>query len=219
MTHQNHPLPALGRMIRWPLILTALVLGARLAGELLGWDPRLFAREGWPAFALIGIPWLIPLFGLYHGWVIAGRGRAPDRPGLAIILHAFGALAVIGGVLISVKTLAWPMTPIGAAIGGVIALAFCWRAWPEVLRYSFAYGLGARLMVVAVTIPAVFFEWGTHFDFVPPEIGTVTKLDRLGFLTVAQLVAWVPLTCAAEGVFASFAALARGRRADDAADD
>lgn len=220
MTKPTPPaLPAVSRMIRWPVILSVVVLAVRLAGELEGWDHRFFATAGGPSLAAVGVVWLIPLFGLIWGFVIAGRGHAPDRPGLAMTLSALGALAIIGASMLSIRSLAWPMTPIGLAVGAVVALGFTWRAWPELLRYTFRYALLVRVAVVLITVPAVFFAWNTHFDALPTEITLEAKLDRLAYLASVQLLGWVPATCALCGVSGGFAALLRGRRDDDAIDD
>ncbi len=213
------PLPRLLRLVRWPLILTVILLTVRLVGEHLNWDPRFFPREGGPSLSPVGVWVLIPIVGFVLGFIITGTGHAPDRPGLALILHLLGATLLVAAVTIGMKTLTWPMLPIAPAIGALIAMAFAWRAWPELIRYTFTYGLLTRLLVVAVTAPAVWFGWGTHLEFVPPEFATDVKLDRFLLLASTQLLIWVPATVTLGGAAASLASLLRGRRADDAQDE
>lgn len=213
------PLPPLGPWVRWPLVFSLFVLAVRIAGELSDWDPRWFPREGGPTLSPVGIWPLIPIVGFLQGLAVAGRGHAPDRPGLAIVLHLLGAAFLAAAVAIGMQSLRWPMQPLAAAVGALLAFGFAWRAWPELLRYTLAYGFCLRACVVAVTALALALDWGTHLEYLPAESGATAPLERFALLASTQMLVWVPATVALGGAAGSFAALIRGRRADDALDE
>jgi hypothetical protein len=213
------PLPSRTALVRVPVVLSLAVLALRLVGEQLGWDPRFFPREGGPTLSPIGIWLLIPIVGFVQGFVVAGSGHAPDRPGLALLLHGLGAAFLAAAMVVGTKTLEWPMQPVAAGIGALLAIAFAWRAWPELLRYGFAYGLWTRLGVTAVTVAAVLLDWGTHLEQVAAESGVTTTQDRLLLLASVQLLFWLPATVVIGGAAGSLAAILRGRRSDDAIDE
>ena len=63
------------------LVPAAITLGVtllRLVGELLDWSPLLFNKEAGGGGALVGIAWLVPVFGAWFGWRLARAGAA-DR--------------------------------------------------------------------------------------------------------------------------------------------
>ena len=54
----------IGKLILVPAVITLAVTLLRLVGELQGWSPTLFNRgdKAWSP-ALVGIVWLVPVFG------------------------------------------------------------------------------------------------------------------------------------------------------------
>jgi hypothetical protein len=72
------------------------------------------------------------------------------------------------------------------------------------------YGLGARLPVVLVTIPAVLLDWNVHYALFPPFADTDAK--KLLAAAVVQLVGWVFVWTLGAGLIAGYAALALRRR-------
>ena len=61
----------IGRMVLGPALITLAVTLLRLVGELQGWSPRLFSREAGGGGALVGISWLVPVFGAWFGCKLA----------------------------------------------------------------------------------------------------------------------------------------------------
>ena len=54
----------IGKLILVPAVITLAVTLLRLVGELQGWSPTLFNRGDRPfSRALVGIVWLVPVFG------------------------------------------------------------------------------------------------------------------------------------------------------------
>src|SRR6267378_70506 len=77
------------RLIVVPAVITLAVTLLRLLGELQHWSPKFFSREAGGAGAIVGIVWLVPIFGVYFAWKLAKVGLAPGAG--RVIGH--GALA------------------------------------------------------------------------------------------------------------------------------
>ena len=72
------------RLILVPAVITLAVTLLRLVGELQHWSPRLFSREAGGAGALVGIVWLVPIFGIYFAIRLNQAGQGPASRGRAI---------------------------------------------------------------------------------------------------------------------------------------
>lgn len=200
-------------LVTVPAVVTLAVTLLRLAGELLGWSPRFFSRQAGGAGAVVGIIWLVPIFGAYFGWKLAQSGSAPRA--LRVIGHALLALAVVvGSAMLGGAVLKLPRTTQFV----VIFLACCgaaWiahRGWPALGRTLLAYGLAARVPVILVMLVAIFANWGTHYDVAPPdfpEMAPIPKWFLIGVLP--QLFLWVPATIFLGALFGGFALLFAGR--------
>lgn len=75
---------SLRRLILVPALFPLAVSLIRLTGELRNWSPALFNREAGGGGALIGIVWLIPVFGILFGLRRAREGQAPASVGKAL---------------------------------------------------------------------------------------------------------------------------------------
>jgi hypothetical protein len=213
MTHKKPPLTA-WRLAKVPAILTLIVSVARLLGEWLEWSPGLFAGQP----AVVGIVWLVPLFGLWFGWRLAQNRQAPSRPGMTALAYLVGLLLGAGWMFFVMKVL---VEGYGLRAGLYIG-AGLWAAsliglfaWPALFRANFVYGFAARIPVVAITLIAVPAELGTHYDQLPKEVEAGSTLDKLALLTLPQVGFWVPFTILVGGLFGSFAALMAARRYGD----
>ena len=82
------------RLILVPAIITLAVTLLRLVGELQGWSPRFFSKEAGGGGALVGIAWLVPVFGAWFGWKLARSGQRAGSLGRALGL-AILALALV----------------------------------------------------------------------------------------------------------------------------
>ena len=67
---------ATGKLILVPAVITLAVTLLRLVGELQGWSPALFSRAAGGG-RLVGISWLVPVFGAWFGWKLARAGSGP----------------------------------------------------------------------------------------------------------------------------------------------
>src|SRR5260221_9558181 len=86
------------KLILVPAVITLAVTLLRLAGELMHWSPALFNTAAGGGGALVGISWLVPVFGIYFGLKLASAGQAPAAAGPAIgySVLRFGLVPALG---------------------------------------------------------------------------------------------------------------------------
>jgi hypothetical protein len=195
------------RLIFWPALITLGVTLVRLAGELLQGPRWLFSPAAGGGFALVGIAWLAPVFGIYFALRLARAGRAPKSATIAWQCAALGILFVlvvalgagripIANPYLKAALLLWVPIAAGAALQ-------LW-AWPALAKTLFVYALAARVPVAILMFFALLGQWGTHYDAVPdgfPESGFLFKYLWLGLLP--QMVFWVGFTVLVGALFGS----------------
>lgn len=189
------------RLIRVPALISIGVTLLRLIGELNNWSPVLFNREAGGGGALVGIAWLVPIFGIYFALKLAQSGAAPLKAGKTL-LHAAAALVaflVIGFGGMRALGLD-PNTPsftsfflfiVGSAVASIIAYV----GSPVLGKVLLAYGLAARIPVAVLMLVAMIGNWGTHYDVAPPglpEMGVFARWLMIGLLP--QLTIWIAFT-------------------------
>jgi hypothetical protein len=187
----------IGRLILVPAIVTLAVTLLRLAGELLHWSPGLFNREPGGGGALVGIVWLIPIFGIWFALRLDRAGQGPSRVGralgwaaLAFALNTalgFGAFALFASS---------PVTQLAIFfVTSCLAIAVAFKGWPELWRVLVAYGLAARGPVIIVMFLSIFGGWDTHYSKPRPDFPPMGPWG-LFFWTalLPQLGIWIYLT-------------------------
>jgi hypothetical protein len=201
------------RLIRIPALITLAVTILRLVGELQEWSPRFFSRQAGGAGAIVGIVWLVPIFGVYFAWKLAKAGPAPGAGrviGYSALALGLAALAIF----VTVKTIANQRAQFGVfLLAAIVAALVAYRGWPALGRVLLAYGLAARVPVAVVMLIAIYANWGTHYDVAPPnfpEMAPLPKWFMIGFLP--QMFMWIPFTMYLGTLFGGFALLAAGRR-------
>ncbi|HUG55284.1 MAG TPA: hypothetical protein VMR21_16880 [Vicinamibacteria bacterium] len=195
-----------------PALISLAVTLLRLGGELLQWSPTFFSREAGGGGAVVGISWLIPLFGIYFALRLARMGEGP--PGAA---RVFG-WALVGFVAnTAVFFLAFalfPKSPQGQlalfGVGSLFAVAVARPGWPALWRVLVAYGLAARLPVVVIMLLAIFLGWDSHYakprpDF--PPTGPLGLFLWTGLLP--QMTIWIFLTVVGGMIFGALALAVR----------
>lgn len=183
-------------LILWPAVITLAVTLLRLAGELMGGGDALFSRAPGGAGALVGIVWLVPVFGYYFGHRLARMGARPASTG-RVFGYALAALVVFaaamaGGFSFRIGSLPWLLL---VAAGSWLAVWVAHRGWPALGRVLVAYGLAARVPVAVVMLFAILGRWGTHYDGLPPNMppmGPVATWAAVGL--VPQLSLWITFT-------------------------
>src|SRR5262245_20947188 len=206
---------SLKKLIMVPALITFGVTLLRLVGELMHWSPKLFNPAPGGGGALVGIAWLVPIFGIYFAYRLAGAGELPASVGTAVGYALLGALMVpaLGFAAFKLGAPRQSFTIFGVFIvasilGGVIA----YRAWPALGRVLLAYGLAARIPVAVVMLVAMIGDWGTHYDVAPPNfpaMGVIPKWLLIGLLP--QMTVWIWYTIAAGALFGGLFLALSGR--------
>jgi hypothetical protein len=182
----------IGKLILVPAVITLAVTLLRLVGELQGWSPTLFNRGDKPfSPSLVGIVWLVPVFGAWFGWKLTRAGSGPGSLGRAFgltLASMFVAFAIVG-------------------------LAIGIMAWPALGRTLLAYGLAARIPVALLMLVAMLGNWGTHYDArpsYPPQMSTLGWWVGIGL--VPQFFFWIWITIVFGALFGIVAAAIARRR-------
>ena len=87
----------IARLILIPSVITLVVTLLRVVGELRHWSPALFNPSAGGGGALVGITWLVPIFGIYFALKLSDAGEGPVGVGRAIGLAVLGLLLMAGG--------------------------------------------------------------------------------------------------------------------------
>jgi hypothetical protein len=205
-----------GKLILVPAVITFGVTLLRLVGELQGWAPALFNREAGGGGALVGISWLVPIFGGWFGWKLAKAGEGPGKVGraLGIALLAFALLPAIGFAASKAGAKPQSLVTFGLyVVVSIVALGIGLRAWPALGKVLLQYALAARVPVILVMLVAMLGNWGTHYDVAPPDfpaMSTLAKWFTIG--VVPQLSIWIWYTVVVGMIFGIVAAAVAGRR-------
>jgi len=217
----------IGKLILVPAVITLAVTSLRLVGELQGWSPILFNRGDKPwSPSLVGIVWLVPVFGAWFGWKLTRAGSGPRSlvrafgltlAALAVTPFA-GSLAPKAGI---VPEHMWrPEVPLTESftilsvfvVVFFVGIAIGILAWPALGRTLLAYGLAARIPIALLMLVAMLGNWGTHYDARPTY-----QMSALGWWVaiglVPQLTFWMWYTIVIGALFGIVvAAIARRRR-------
>jgi len=216
----------IGKLILVPAVITLAVTLLRLVGELQGWSPTLFNRGDKPfSPSLVGIVWLVPVFGAWFGWKLTRAGSGPRSLGRAFGL-TFAALAVLPlAAFLAPKAglvtehLWRPNVPLTESftilsvfvVAFFVGIAIGILAWPALGRTLLAYGLAARIPIALLMLVAMLGNWGTHYDARPSY-----QMSALGWWLaiglVPQLSFWMWYTIVFGALFGIVtAAIARRR--------
>jgi hypothetical protein len=185
----------------WPLIavpaaVTLAVTLLRLTGELLRWTPRLFDRTAGGGAAVVGIAWLVPVFGIWFALKLVHAGVPRPRVGRGVAI-TLGAL--VAAVAIGLLALPLGLGPVGQVVllclGSLVTLALARYAWPALGRVLLAYGVAARLPVVVIMLFAMLGRWDSHYALPRPDFPPMSPLP-LWLLTgvLPQLSLWLAYT-------------------------
>jgi len=208
-----------GNLILVPAVISLAVTLLRLVGELQGWSPRLFSKEAGGGGALVGISWLVPVFGAWFGWKLAKAGQGPGAIGRAIGLTIL-AFAIVPALGFSANALGMSQQSLSTfavyVVGAIVGLVLGLRAWPALGRTLLAYAFAARVPVVLVMLAAILGNWGTHYDVPSPGLPAMAPLSKWLLIGVLpQMTIWIWFTVVVGSLFGILAAAVarRGRAA------
>ncbi|MGO8789897.1 MAG: hypothetical protein ACLQVL_21260 [Terriglobia bacterium] len=199
------------RLIFVPALVTLAVTAARLAGELAHGPRRLFNSDPGGSWAIVGIIWLAPIFGIYFALKLAANGHGPKSLFRAVGFAFLGVAVVFTfsfvGALLHLQQHFWGRLLYFWTLVAVAALVTL-PGWRDLFRTLLAYAYAARVPVAVVMLLAFWRDWGTHYDAVPADLPEgltlTTKYLWLGFFP--QLILWVGATVLAGMLFGSLAA-------------
>jgi hypothetical protein len=211
---RSNPEP-LWQLILIPSAITLAVTVLRVWGELEGWPALLFNRAAGGA-ALLGITWLVPVFG---AWFALKQARSGSGVQASRVLGV-GVLALV--VVFAINFLIALIKKEQSSLGilGVFAVSSGFGAlvgvyaWPALGRALLAYGLAARVPVVLVTLAAIRGDWRTHYDAMPPgfpAMGPLATWFWIGLLP--QMTIWMAFTVIVGTIAGGLALLVEERRA------
>ncbi len=206
-----------GSLILVPAVITLAITLLRLFGELQNWSPRLFSRAAGGGMALVGISWLVPIFGIYFGIKLARAGVGPSRTlaGIGLIVLAIVLMPLSGfAARAAGMDLQGRHVLLVFAVAALVGVVLAWLAWPQLGRTLFLYALAARIPVAILMLIAIYANWGTHYDVAPglPAMTPLHKWIWIGLLP--QMTIWIWFTLAIGGLFGLVAGAiaSRGQR-------
>jgi len=202
------------RLMVVPAVITLAVTLLRLVGELQHWSPKLFSREAGGAGALVGIVWLVPIFGIYFAIRLNQAGQGPASRGRAIGF-AVAALLAEAALVFAISKLSPTIvtTIVLVNLASFVPLWIAYRGWPELGKVEAIYGLAARIPVALLMFVAMAANWGTHYELGPPgfpEMSLVPKWFVIGLLP--QLSLWIAFTVIVGSLVGSMALFFQKRR-------
>jgi len=200
-----------------PAVITLGITLLRLVGELMRWSETLFNRSAGGGFAIVGIVWLVPVFGVYFALKLAAMGHRPARLGRAIGLITLGLLILpvtvaLGRVLQLAPGRGWILL---FTVGSLIGLGVAYQGWPALGGTLVAYGLAARIPVAVIMLLAILGNWGTHYELGPPDFPAMAPLAKWVWIgLVPQMTLWMAFTVIVGGLVGSLAVavMRRGSR-------
>jgi hypothetical protein len=205
------------RFILVPGGITLAVTLLRLVGELEHWSKTWFNPEQGGFLAVVGIVWLVPVFGIYFALKLSGTGQGAAHLGHAIaqailgaILLGVGFYLLNGGVIPGLRgvVVMWAL----AVLGGLPQ----WRTWPSLFEVLLAYGYAARIPVTIVMALATWAGWQSHYSAAIPGESKLEMYFLAAF--IPQLVWWVAFTVVVGSLFGTLATeIVRGHRPAGAA--
>lgn len=215
----NHNPVSIRRLILVPGLITLGITLLRLAGELQNWSPRFFSRSPGGGGSLVGISWLVPLFGIYFAVKLVKEGERPQSTMKAILFTVLGIILFFAFAATAVALkLAFVWIIVLSATGSIAAIVVCWRGWPLLSETLFKYGLFARIPVLIVMFFAIRGNWGTHYDSPSPQVpamGVWAEFFWTG--VIPQLTFWLAYTVLVGALFGAVAGALAARRSKLAA--
>ena len=199
-----------GQLILVPAIITFAVTLLRLVGELQGWSPRFFSKEAGGGGAIVGISWLVLIFGAWFGWKLAKAGQGPGAIGraLGLTILAFALLPAVGFAANALGRGQQSFSTFAVyVVASIVGLVVGLRAWPALGRTLFVYAFAARIPVALVMLAAILGSWGTHYDVAPPDFPAMAPLSKwllIGLLP--QMTIWIWFTVVVGSLFGILAA-------------
>ena len=201
----SHSGPNVKRLIMVPALIALAITIFRLVGELAGGSSALFNRAPGGGGALVGIVWLVPIFGVYFAIKLVRQGFGPASEGKVIGLAVAGLViagvttflvfALLGDPNVSVSFGGAIGQQLGIAIASLVIVLILRKGWPAFFQTMLSYAFASRIPVLTVMLIAMLGDWGTHYELGPPgypEMGFLTKFILIALFP--QMTFWIMFT-------------------------
>jgi len=210
---------SIAKLIFIPSVITLAVTVLRLVGELQHWPKRLFNPEAGGGGSIIGITWLVLIFGVYFALKLTAGDETPPNAGRVIGYALLGLLITAAGLFLGFgMKAAFP----GKILIGLVLIAVGifvpFLGWKALAKVLLAYAYAARIPVVILMYFAMRGNWHTHYDAIPPgfpeNLDFWTKYIQLA--VVPQLLMWIAFTTVMGSLFGGFALAVMRRNKEQA---
>lgn len=205
------------QLILIPSVITLAVTLLRLFGELHYWPDALFNRKAGGGGSIVGITWLVFVFGVYFALKLTVAGETPTSVGRTITYAFLGVVLVFGGATLTAPADATHIRFPGKEIVGLLLMvggaALPFFAWPILARVLIAYGYAARIPVLIIMYFSIKGNWDTHYSLGPPGVEFPSFWSK--FIQIAvlpQMIFWVAFTIVAGSLAGGITAAARRRK-------
>ncbi len=205
------------RLIMVPALIALAITIFRLVGELAGGSSALFNRVAGGGGALVGMVWLVPIFGVYFAVKLVRQGLGPASAGKVVVLAVAGL--VIAGVATALIFSLFGDPNVSVSFGGAIGqqlwiaiaslvvVLILRKGWPAFFQTMLSYAFASRIPVLIVMLIAMLGDWGTHYELGPPgypEMGFLTKFILIALFP--QMTFWIMFTMVFGTLFGGIAA-------------
>jgi len=200
---------SIGKLILIPALITLAITAIRLVGELQHWNPTLFNPAAGGGGALVGITWLVPIFGIYFAVRLCGAGAGPERVGRVFLFVLLAIIIMVAGIaIVSVMKLQPAVVGAVGAVSALVSILIMAKPWPPLFKTLLAYGYAARIPVAILMLFAIHGKWGTHYDAAPPgELSEMSWLaEWLRYGAIPQLIGWIAFTIIVGSLFGAITA-------------
>ena len=206
------------RLIMVPALIALAVTIVRLVGEISGGPSSLFNRSAGGGGALVGIVWLVPIFGVYFAIKLVRGGFGPESVGKVIGLAVAGLVigyasnflifALEGDPTVSLSLGEAIGRQLGFAVASIVAVLILRKGWPAFFKTMICDAFASRIPVLIVMLIAMLGDWGTHYELGPssfPEMGFLTKFILIALFP--QMTIWIMFTMVIGTLFGGIAAV------------
>jgi hypothetical protein len=199
-------------LIFLPSVITLAVTVLRVLGELEHWSRAWFNPDPGGFLAIMGIVWLVPVFGIYFALKLVRAGEGPPSTGHAVG-HALVGLVVLAAGFYLFQVVIRNLTGL-MVMWTLAALAAMLQfpTWRALFRSLLVYAYAARIPVALVMLMATWGNWQSHYSTAVPGHSRVVTYLLYGF--IPQLVFWVSFTVVLGSLFGSLTAALAYRRSE-----
>jgi len=174
------------RLIVAPALIAVAVTSLRAFGEVHHW-PEPIVNSAVCGKAILGVVWLVPIFGVYFALRLFRAGSQPKFLTQAVILAIASLLLKLGGTFVMERPGLRYVTRVSLNLAvTALALGLQAVAWPHLFKALLVYGYASRIPIAVVEFLAMRGHWGTHYDAVDPGF------PQIGFWPTYTRVSLVP---------------------------